>query len=154
MAPQGRGHPKLPSPTQDPLCFHPRLPPLPQMVPYGITPIWLPPPRGLRPSPRLREPWLALPFRQHLKHRVRVRVGVRLRLGEGGRDQFQPLGLRLRLRLGGGVVGSVLVDTPDSVHITCIELQLLIIPQHRIHIPPRTLLFRPCKPTKSSLRGA
>ena len=28
------------------------------------------------------------------------------------------------------MVGSVLVATPDSVHIACIELQLLIIPQH------------------------
>ena len=30
----------------------------------------------------------------------------------------------LRLRLGEGVVGSVLVAAPDSVHSTCIELQL------------------------------
>ena len=36
------------------------------------------------------------------------------------------LRVRLRLRLGGGVVGSVLVATPGSVHSTCIELQLLI----------------------------
>ena len=32
--------------------------------------------------------------------------------------------VRLGLRLGGGVVGSVLVATPYSVHSTCIELQL------------------------------
>ena len=50
--------------------------------------------------------------------------------------------LRLELRLGWGVVGSVLVATPGSVHSTVIELQLLIIPQHHIHIPPRPLLFR------------
>ena len=46
------------------------------------------------------------------------------------------------------MVGSVLVTTPGSVHSTCIELQLLIIPQHHIHIPPRPLLFRRYKPTK------
>ena len=32
--------------------------------------------------------------------------------------------LRNRLRLGGGVVGSVLLATPGSVHCTFIELQL------------------------------
>ena len=37
--------------------------------------------------------------------------------------------LRRRLRLGRGVVGSVLVATSGSVHSTCNELQLLIIPQ-------------------------
>ena len=31
---------------------------------------------------------------------------------------------RLRLRLGGGVGGSVPVAMPDSLHSTCIELQL------------------------------
>ena len=40
----------------------------------------------------------------------------------------------LRLRLGWGVVGSVLVATPGSVHGTFFELQLLIMPQHHIHI--------------------
>ena len=35
------------------------------------------------------------------------------------------------------MVGSVLVATPDSVQSTFIELQLLIIPHHHIHIPPR-----------------
>ena len=40
--------------------------------------------------------------------------------------QFQ---LRFRLRLEGGVVGSVVVATPGSVHSTCIELQFFIIPQ-------------------------
>ena len=34
------------------------------------------------------------------------------------------LRLGLRLRLGGGVVGSVLVATLDSVHSTFIEIQL------------------------------
>ena len=53
---------------------------------------------------------------------VRVRVSVRVRLG---------------FRLGEGVVASVLVATPGSVHSTFIERQLLIIPQHHIHIPPR-----------------
>ena len=50
------------------------------------------------------------------KARLGARVRVRLRL-------------RLRVRVGWRVVGSVLVATPDSVHITFIELQLLIIPQ-------------------------
>ena len=40
------------------------------------------------------------------------------------------------------MVGSVLVATPSSVHSTFIELQLLIVPQHHIHIPPRRLLCR------------
>ena len=39
-----------------------------------------------------------------------------------------------RLRLGGGVVGSVLVATPGSVHGTFLELQLLIMPQHRLRL--------------------
>ena len=44
-------------------------------------------------------------------------------------DYTQCIGLgsgwnRLRLRLGGGVVGSVLVAAPDSVHSTFFELQL------------------------------
>ena len=47
------------------------------------------------------------------------------------------------------MVGSVLVATPGSVHSTFIELQLHIIPQHHIHIPPRPLLFRRYKPTKT-----
>ena len=47
-----------------------------------------------------------------------------------------------RLRLGGGVVGSVLVATPGSVHSTFLELQLLIITTNHIHIPPRPLLIR------------
>ena len=38
--------------------------------------------------------------------------------------------MSLRPRLEGSV-GPVLVATPDSVHSTFIELQLLIIPQHR-----------------------
>ena len=53
------------------------------------------------------------------------------------------LGLELRLMLGlsseaqaGGVGGSVLVATPDSVHSTFLKLQLLM-PQHHIHVPPR-----------------
>ena len=54
------------------------------------------------------------------------------------------LRLNLRLKLEG--VGSVLVDTP--VHSTCIELQVLIIPQNHMHIPPRHLLFRRYKPSK------
>ena len=33
---------------------------------------------------------------------------------------------RVRLRLGGGVGGSVLEATPDSVHSTFIELQLRV----------------------------
>ena len=45
-----------------------------------------------------------------------------------------PDSVQLRLRLSGGVVGSVLVATPGSVHSTFIELQLVIIPQHHIHI--------------------
>ena len=73
--------------------------------------------------------------------RVRVRVRVRARVGVRGNG---------RLRLEGGVVGSVLVATPSLVHSTFIEVQLLIIPQHHIHIPPRPLLFRLYKPTKMS----
>ena len=65
-------------------------------------------------------------------------LGVGLGLG---------LGLGVGIWLGGGVVGSVVVATPDSVHSTCIELQTLIIPQHHIHIPPRPMLFRRYKPT-------
>ena len=56
--------------------------------------------------------------------------------------------LRLRLTLGEGVVGTVHVATPGSVHGKFLELQLLIIPQHRVHIPPRLLLFRRYIPTK------
>ena len=48
-------------------------------------------------------------------HPVTRRTGFRLGVG---------VGLRLKLRLGGGVVGSVLVAAPGSVHSTCIELQL------------------------------
>ena len=51
------------------------------------------------------------------RHRVRVglraRAKVRLRLGVAS-----------GLRLGGGSGGSVPVATPDSVHSTCIQLQL------------------------------
>jgi len=68
----------------------------------------------------------------------RLRLKLRVRLGGGV----------LRLRLGGGVGGSVLVATPDSVHSAFMGLQLLIIPQHHIHIPPRPLFFRRLKPTK------
>ena len=74
----------------------------------------------------------------------RVRAGVRVRV----RSSFGRVRLRLRLRLEGGVVGSVLVATPGSVHSTCVELQLLIIPQRHMHILPRPLLFRRYKPTK------
>ena len=45
------------------------------------------------------------------------------------------------LRLGGGVGGSVLVATPDSVYSTFSELQLLM-PQHHIHIPRLQLRLR------------
>ena len=38
------------------------------------------------------------------------------------------------------MVGSVLVATPGSVHSAFIELQLLIIPQHQIHIKSISLL--------------
>ena len=44
-----------------------------------------------------------------------------------------------QLMQGGGAVGSVLVATPGSVHRTVLELQLLSIPQHHIHTPPRPL---------------
>ena len=44
--------------------------------------------------------------------------------------------------------GSVLVATTGSVHGTYIELQLLIIPQYHIHVPPTPLLFWRYKPTK------
>ena len=43
--------------------------------------------------------------------------------------------------------------TPGSVYSTFIEFQLLIIPQHHIHIPRRPLLFRRYKPTKNELKG-
>ena len=59
----------------------------------------------------------------------------------------------LRLGLGWGVVVSVLVATPDSVHSTVIELQLLIIPQQHIHVPPRPLLFRRYKQLRLRLEG-
>ena len=45
---------------------------------------------------------------------------------------------------------AVLVATPRSVHSTFIELQVLIIPQHHIHIPPRPFLFRRYKPIEKS----
>ena len=78
---------------------------------------------------------------------------IRVRLGGGvvgsvlvptpGSVHSTVIELRLRLRLGGGgVVGSVLVAMPGSVHSTFIELQFLIIPRHHIHIAPRPLLFR------------
>ena len=66
-------------------------------------------------------------------------VGIRVRV-------------RVRVRLGGGVGGSVLVATPDTVHSTFMELQLLM-PQQHIHIPPRPLLFSRFNPTKNELRG-
>ena len=53
-----------------------------------------------------------MPIRVMIRARVRVRVRVRVRLS------------RIRARLGGGVGGSVPVGTQDSVHCTCIELQL------------------------------
>ena len=56
-------------------------------------------------------------------NRVRVRVRVRVRFARWVRVRVR---LRLRLRLGGGVVGSVHVATPGSVHGTFFELQLLI----------------------------
>ena len=67
--------------------------------------------------------------------RVRVRDMIRVRV-------------RVRLRLGGGVVGSVHVATPGSVHGAFFELQLLIMPQHHVHILSRPLLFRRYKLTK------
>jgi hypothetical protein len=70
-------------------------------------------------------------LRLRLRTRLILELTFRLRLR-----------LRIELRLGGGVVGSLLVATPGSVHSTFIELQLLIIPQHHIHIHPRPLLFR------------
>ena len=76
-----------------------------------------------------------LRFRARHRHRLRVRLRV-----------------RLRLRLGGGVVGSVLVATPGSVHSTFIELQLLM-PQHHIHILPKPSLFTCYKPTENKLKG-
>ena len=56
--------------------------------------------------------------------------------------------VRVTVKLGGEVVGSVLVATPGSVHGTFFELQLLIMPQHHIYIPPRPLLFRRYEATK------
>ena len=78
-----------------------------------------------------------------LRLRVMLRLRIRLEVGESA--QVYPH--RLRLRLGGGVDGSVLIATPDSVHGTFFGLQLLM-PQHHIHIPPRPLLFRHYEPTK------
>ena len=83
-----------------------------------------------------------------------VRVGVRRGLKGGERLlSYSDIGLRLRLRLGGGVGGSDPVAGPDSVHDTCIEVQLLM-PQHHIHIRPRPLLFRRYKPTETELTGS
>ena len=83
--------------------------------------------------------WVRVKVKVKVTVMVRVRVRVRIRVR---------VRLRIRLGGGGGVVGSVLVATPGSVHSTCIELQLLITPQHHIHIPPRPLLFRRYRPTK------
>ena len=56
---------------------------------------------------------------------VRGTVGVRGRVRVRGRVMCKVrFRLWVRLRVGGGVVGSVLVATPDSVRSTCIELQL------------------------------
>ena len=38
------------------------------------------------------------------------------------------------------MVGSVHVATQGSVYATSFELQLLIVPEHHVHIPPRPLL--------------
>ena len=89
--------------------------------------------------------------RVRIRIRIRVKVSVRIRVRIRVRVRRR---LRVRLRLGGGVGGSVLVAASDSVHSTFIELRLLIIPQHHIHVPPRPLLFRRYKPTKNGLRGA
>ena len=72
-----------------------------------------------------------------------VGTGLGLGLGLGLRFRIR---LRRRTKLGlrgtglgfrrGGRGGSVPVAKPDSVHRTFLELQLLIIPQHHIHIPP------------------
>ena len=77
---------------------------------------------------------------------VRVRVRVRRSLMVMLRVRVR-VSLRLTLRLRLGVIGSVLVATPGSVHSTFIELRFLIIPLHYIHIPPRPLLFRRYKLT-------
>ena len=69
---------------------------------------------------------------------------LRLRIGGGVVGSVHVL----RLRIGEGVVGSVHVATPGSVHGTFFELQLLIMPQHHVHMPSRSLLFRRYKPTK------
>ena len=52
-------------------------------------------------------------------------LGSGLRVRVDAQPQPQALGLRRQAS-----AGSVLVATPGSVHSTCIELQLLIIPQH------------------------
>ena len=121
---------------------------------------------ALRPSGKFLsiELWILLRCRLRLVGGV-VGLGLRTRLGGGVVGsvlvatpwpgsvhstciELQRLRLRLRLRLGGAVVGSVRVATPGSVHGTFFELQLLIMPQHHIHIPPRPLLFWRYKPTK------
>ena len=64
---------------------------------------------------------------------IRPGLGRGLMLRLGGECLGLGLGLGFAISLGGGVVGSVLVATPGSVHSTFIELQLLVIPQHHIH---------------------
>ena len=49
-----------------------------------------------------------------------------LALRSSGKSLSTELWLRLRLRLGGRVGGSVPLATPDSVHSTFFELQLLL----------------------------
>ena len=60
-------------------------------------------------------------------------------------DSSLGLGLDIRLRLGGGMGGSVLIATPDSVNSTFIELQLLM-PQHHIHRLRLSLRVRLSRP--------
>ena len=75
----------------------------------------------------------------------RVRCRVRARGRVSGRVK-----VRVRVRRGRGWISS----SAHSVHSIFIELQLLIIPQHLIYIPPRLLLFRHYEPTKKKLRSS
>ena len=54
---------------------------------------------------------------------------------------------------GRGVLGSVHVATPGSVHGTFCELQLLIMPQHHIHTGEYSRMPKPELPTACSYRG-
>ena len=93
------------------------------------------------------------PIRARIRVRVRVKVRVTVRVRVGVRVRVRLSTQYIRAKSGGGVVGSDLVATPGAVHNTCIELQLLIIPQQHINIPPRPLLFT-INRLKSRLRGA